>query len=496
MARSFLLVLLLWLPALAFAGEEEFADGLQAEFEAQDRARALAHYAKVQRSDSVHAIAATKRRVFLLAANGDLRGAEREILFLSTFPGDLSESLQRLSLVKASPVSVDWRKRVEQIIESRQVTLNLPGVPIGEVAAFFQDITGINVVVAPSVDPKATSTCKLKNVKLRAGMEAAFGKDLTWSLVAGALVVHPRGTPFVLPKLSRAGIAGNAELYVSLARQKMTLDFGGTSVAQVADFLRDMTGENYVLVGAPQGKVTLRLKAVGVLDVLRLIAAQLGLSVDLAHGAVHIGKDLSGLNAPAVFPTPSTELDRQVEQRLRQWKSTLVFRGTPLGEVFGFLRDVTGLNFVSLSDVDLDEKVKLRIRDIEYLSALRLIASARGLSFTYRGGALVFGKDLGRLAPRLTRAELAINPAVAKRLTTQSLSMNFDSTPLRQAIDFLRGVTGLTFRVDSKIDLDLPCTLKLRNATLRDALSLLLASVDLRYRLTAEGVVIEPAKKP
>ncbi|RMG12258.1 MAG: hypothetical protein D6731_14275 [Planctomycetota bacterium] len=51
----------------------------------------------------------------------------------------------------------DWVREYRQILASRPITLNFPDTPFAEVVGFLQDITGLNITVASSVDTEETT---------------------------------------------------------------------------------------------------------------------------------------------------------------------------------------------------------------------------------------------------------------------------------------------------------------------------------------------------
>jgi type II secretory pathway component GspD/PulD (secretin) len=62
----------------------------------------------------------------------------------------------------------DWVREYRQILASRKVTLNFPDTPFAEVVGFLQDITGLNITVASSVDTEETTvSLRLRDVLLQ-----------------------------------------------------------------------------------------------------------------------------------------------------------------------------------------------------------------------------------------------------------------------------------------------------------------------------------------
>lgn len=79
-------------------------------------------------------------------------------------------------------------------------------------------------------------------------------------------------------------------------------------------------------------------------------------------------------------------------RRLETMKITVDFEDVKLPEAVDYLRDVTGLNLVVLPkamEKDGESKIRLKVKDLSVKSVLKLLLSARGLTATYRDGAIV-----------------------------------------------------------------------------------------------------------
>src|SRR5689334_7030628 len=79
-------------------------------------------------------------------------------------------------------------------------------------------------------------------------------------------------------------------------------------------------------------------------------------------------------------------------RKLETLKITVDFEDVKLPEAVDYLRDVTGLNLVVLPkamEKDGESKIRLKVKDLSVKSVLKLLLSARGLTATYRDGAIV-----------------------------------------------------------------------------------------------------------
>ena len=79
-------------------------------------------------------------------------------------------------------------------------------------------------------------------------------------------------------------------------------------------------------------------------------------------------------------------------RKLDTMKVSVDFQDVRLPEALDYLRDFTGLNLVLLPKAmerDADSKVRLKVKDLSVKSILKLLLASRGLTVTYRDGALV-----------------------------------------------------------------------------------------------------------
>lgn len=79
-------------------------------------------------------------------------------------------------------------------------------------------------------------------------------------------------------------------------------------------------------------------------------------------------------------------------RKLDSLKITVDFEDVKLPDAVDYLRDVTGLNLVLLPkamDKDVDSKIRLKVKELSVKSVLKLLLSSRGLTATYRDGAIV-----------------------------------------------------------------------------------------------------------
>lgn len=79
-------------------------------------------------------------------------------------------------------------------------------------------------------------------------------------------------------------------------------------------------------------------------------------------------------------------------RKLDTMKVSVDFQDVKLPEALDYLRDFTGLNLVVLPkamEKDADSKIRLKVKDLSVKSVLKLLLASRGLTVTYRDGAIV-----------------------------------------------------------------------------------------------------------
>jgi type II secretory pathway component GspD/PulD (secretin) len=79
-------------------------------------------------------------------------------------------------------------------------------------------------------------------------------------------------------------------------------------------------------------------------------------------------------------------------RKLDTMKVTVDFQDVRLPDAMDYLRDITGLNFVILPkamEKEGDAKIRLKVKDLSVKSVLKLLLSSRGLTVSWRDGALV-----------------------------------------------------------------------------------------------------------
>lgn len=99
--------------------------------------------------------------------------------------------------------------------------------------------------------------------------------------------------------------------------------------------------------------------------------------------------------AAALAMAPAAGADDSRADAMRKLETVKVsvdFEDVKLPEALDYLRDVTGLNLVVLPKAmerDVDTRIRLKVKDLSVKSILKLMISSRGLTATWRDGAIV-----------------------------------------------------------------------------------------------------------
>lgn len=254
----------------------------------------LAAYQKVIEEKHARAADARWRRAELSATLGLAEETKAELSALQKeFPKKYSAAVAgALKDVKAFVARYD-RKRAQRLLETRKVTLNFPNTPLEEVVGFLQDITGLNIVLLPSADPALPVSLRLKDISLEKALDlilAADG-DLERKIVRNTLLIGKDMDAVKAKKWSRKEIEADPELAWKVLSRSMSVNFDQTPFVEVCNFLRDLSGLKLVLsktVESANPDITLRLKGVGLRDLLTLLTGSHGFRWSVEAGAIRI----------------------------------------------------------------------------------------------------------------------------------------------------------------------------------------------------------------
>jgi len=300
MSRAlFIALLTLLLPVPAFA--DTWSDALHAELETGRLDEALELYDQVERTLPAQAEQAAFRKLVVLARLGSqpalIKHAQR---FRQRYPD--SKLSARVHEIGQDPKAfLDAQKqepKVTEVLQTKRVTLNFPDTPLAEAVAFLQDISGLNLVLLPEVAPEGAISLRLRDVSLQSALELMLLAQGLESTETCQSVVIGKGPERVVPVgFARQEVAKYPAAYLALKQNRLTVNFDGTPLEDVLDFLRDLSGLNFYLAknvdrAAP---VTLRLRDVTMESALALVCAQSGATYGFRREAVEIksAKDMN-----------------------------------------------------------------------------------------------------------------------------------------------------------------------------------------------------------
>ncbi len=191
-----------------------------------------------------------------------------------------------------------WQRAIDATLDGKKITVDFTQTPFGDVLMFVQQVSGIiNLVVDPQTKLSGKLvTLKLQNVTLRtmlqrliATQKAQMGCRLGVLLIStpARLKMVPHD---VQPQVKEGGPPVDKQSWLQMQR-KVTLDFTGTPLADVTQFLQETTGQNMVLDQAlyhDKYKVDLQVNQITVLRAFTLITALLGAEISFEHGVCRI----------------------------------------------------------------------------------------------------------------------------------------------------------------------------------------------------------------
>ncbi|MDC3379178.1 hypothetical protein OAX78_02740, partial [Planctomycetota bacterium] len=274
-----------------------------------------------------------------------------------------------------------------------------------------------------------------------------------------------------------------------LASRKVTLNFPGTPLTDVISFLQDITGLNIVV--SPQvptegedRSVNLRLRDIVLNDALRMILEQTNLAMVFEHESIVIvpRRRTVVMDTHPGQPAPDPSLrgrrlsPSSLEERVAEATADHALADAPARlELIG-----------NRLWVNQPQAVHARVREL--LTALRSPETDAPAERPWFAASLH--------AQPSSAAARAWD--YAQRTQSQQITLNFDQTPLPDALDFMRDITGIPVRLDPTVaevvdPQGLEVSLRLRNVKLSSALDLMLASFDgLVWDTDRSGLLIRP----
>lgn len=177
----------------------------------------------------------------------------------------------------------EWLKKLNTQLDSKRITLDFTDTPFADVMQFISQVTQVNVVLDPRAGLASKRvTLNAKDLKIREALTLML--RMHGASMAGRLGVLVVSTPARLARIPEDVMMGPADDAPPAQKQawarfqrKVTLDFSGTPLPDVVQFMRETTGSNIVLDRRLAGqKADLRLEQQTVLSAMTLIATLAG----------------------------------------------------------------------------------------------------------------------------------------------------------------------------------------------------------------------------
>ncbi|GEM_PF-3699391 len=302
------------------------------------------------------------------------------------------------------------------------------------------------------------------------------------------------------------GTRANADALRKFGALLVSVDFTDTPLADVAEFLSDYTGHGFHCgPEAREVRVTLKVEDLALVDVIDLLVRAAGVTTSFRFGSVVFATpgDVERASQARFTIDPPTEGDPawlvEARSRLRTQRLTVDFSGTPLGDAVMYLREVTGLGFVVLTETSSAEiLVNLKMSEVPVERIIAAICADAGIAAHVRWGAVVIGsaEGLDRLgADRKPAVEASeADRAVEMNLASRKLDICYSEMAFEDGIQFLRDYAGIEIRYADGFDPAEASTLNLevKEATLERALHLLLRPIGLTFDVANGGIEIRP----
>ncbi|MCO5168832.1 MAG: hypothetical protein M9894_21035 [Planctomycetes bacterium] len=421
----------------------------------------------------------------------------------------LDEVLPALAALPAAPDEASdaeppWLTEYRGVLASRGVTLNFPGTTLSDVVAFMRDITGLNVVVGPGVDPDALQvSLRVRRMALDDALRLVAGQaGLVVGLRDEAIVLGAPGASRVVdPRFPPSRPQPPPPPREALLRR---------AAASITRDLVTALGE-----GALRGPAGVDLTDEGRLRVTQTDAGHRVVQAWLegrrgAAGQPWPEELVGAWFAPAPGPPehPTTNPDdaraRRHARALDERRVDLSVEG-PLGEALVALAGLLSPDLplrVDPAARAATASARLQLRNVSAGAALRhLLAHAPTLVLDVdRDGLRVRPHDVPSLEQRLATARRRVRPdeaavEVAHRLESSRIAMNLDQRPLTEALNFVQDVTGLNIILDPRAPGDARVSLRVEDVSVAEALDALLAPRGLGVRLAGEVLHVGPRRE-
>jgi type II secretory pathway component HofQ len=287
-------------------------------------------------------------------------------------------------------------------------------------------------------------------------------------LLAGPAAARPDGPP-----------APPAREYIQnvLESEHVALRFQAAPLAEVVRTLQETVWLNVVLDPAVDRSLTITSPGTDARPLgpaLDALLAPLELEATVWCDVLYVHRRGEALPAP-----PPAEVAGALPAY------TLQHAVTPLREVLDSLRDLSHVRIEltpAATDHTRQATVSLRVRNLTLPNLLTLLAHQVGLEWAATDGVVwlhVPGEDVA-----------AVQAYLLARQGEARVTASFDASPLEDAASVLRALSGVEVRLGEGVPRDLPVTLHVTDASVRQALDDLTRPAGLAWRREGTSVVI------
>lgn len=413
---------------------------------------------------------------------------------LEEFPIEMVQDADQLVQINGRK---SWISDYIKVLQTRRMTINFSGTPLSDVIAFFQDITGLNIVFSPEVDgDKLLIELRLNQIKLSDAISnIMLQSGLTATLKNEALIVH---------KATAAHTAWVDQLrQVKNARRAGFSYSSSMSSKAIIDNIRDATGIknwvepaqiNYDSLGIiiAKNKPAILNKVAKSLRALRLNQEDPGSHKYWFQGASSVvlsPSQIRRLEAVDLLDSKRLNINFSKSSLLdivtalnKLLKGELRFRLDPTLESNETLISYRAEN-ISLADaLTIVSKLSDTVYDVDRQGVyLRSPQNSSLEALLHRGSSLVLSNS-------------SESSELTRRLKLQRVDLNFEQTPVTDCLNFLRDISGINIVISRAASSIIranksTASIRLKSVSLVNAMDLILSQNELSWR-TQHGVVI------
>ncbi|NOZ23561.1 MAG: hypothetical protein GXP25_20995 [Planctomycetes bacterium] len=291
-------------------------------------------------------------------------------------------------------------------------------------------------------------------------------------------------------------------LLTAVNAKPVDLSLADTPILDAVNYLRGLSGVNIVLIGDKlrERKATLEVQGVSLSSAVGLMAGPEG-ACGVVGNALCIGgaKDVDALvKSTLLAPDDPTPEAAELIETLDKKRIDVSFESTPMQDIVSFLSSLTKLNIVLIGAKMKETRRTVELRRATLRTVLRLASGVEGRCAVI-GNCLCLGKAKDVEAVFSKKAVIPDNPkenevALYGALKDKRLDLSFESTPLRDAVNYLREIAQCNLVADEKVAETRKITMTVRKASL-DTILRLICGPELNYGIAHEVLYISTGER-